>query len=129
MSVGRPAWSAGIAVAPPTPVSWHIRQLSRPSSGCGVAGGAAAGLGAGASAGAGAGAGVGAGAGSLEHAASSGTVISSATIISQTYFFITSQPPYSSYSYYLITCASLNSFLTPFRNFVKSRAHHYPDGT
>ena len=29
-------WSSGITPAPPTPVSWHIKQLSRPSNGWGV---------------------------------------------------------------------------------------------
>ena len=57
----RPAWSAGTAVASPIPVSWHIRQLSRPSSVWGVSD---AGVGAGAGTRTGAGAGVGAGVGS-----------------------------------------------------------------
>lgn len=34
----RPAWSAGIFSAPPTPVWWHRRQSVRPSSVCGIAG-------------------------------------------------------------------------------------------
>lgn len=32
----RPMWSSGITPAPPTPVSWHIKQLSLPSNGWGV---------------------------------------------------------------------------------------------
>ena len=39
----RPLWSAGILAASPTPVSWYIKQLSRPSSVCGVAVGVAVG--------------------------------------------------------------------------------------
>ncbi len=71
--MARPAWSSGIAEASPTPVSWHMRQVSWFSNSCGigvapggevvVGVGAGAGAGVGAGAGAGAGAGVGAGAG------------------------------------------------------------------
>ena len=43
----RPAWSSGILDASPTPVSWHIRQLSRPSKVWGVAVGSPVGVGAG----------------------------------------------------------------------------------
>ena len=104
-SLVRPAWSAGTADASPIPVSWHIRQLSRPSSGCGVAIGPAgagvadgvgAGLGVGAGAGAGAvvGAGVGAVAGAgvdtglLEHDVINGTTTNSTTDSNQIYFFM-----------------------------------------
>ena len=80
----RPSWLAGIAFASPIPVSWHIRQSSRPSKSCGVAVGSPVGVGAGAGAGVGAGVGVGAGAGvSSAHAANTDTMISSATIINQ----------------------------------------------
>lgn len=90
-----PLWSAGILLAPPTPVSWHIRQSSRPSSGCGVAVGVNEGGGAGFGAGAGVGAGLGAGAGAgagvpPPQAVRIGAIISSATTSNQTYFFITS---------------------------------------
>ncbi len=100
----RPVWSAGTAVAFPIPVSWHIRQLLRPSSVCGIATGVAAvgsgvgagvgvGAGAGSGAGAAAGAGLGAGGGagdSPPQAVSNGTMSSSTPISSHnTDFFFT----------------------------------------
>lgn len=57
----RPEWSSGILVASPTPVSWHIRQLSRPSKVCGIAVGFPVDVGVGVGAGAGVGVGVGVG--------------------------------------------------------------------
>ena len=116
----RPAWSAGTALAPPMPVSWHIRQLSRPSNGWGVGvgppvgagvvgagsgtgagagagtgAGAGAGTGAGAGAGTGAGAGAGAGVGASPppQAASIGNVTNNARTTNHMYFFIYSCPP------------------------------------
>ena len=83
----RPLWSAGILVASPTPVSWHIRQSARPSSVCGIAVGVGAGGGVGGGAG-GAGGGVGAGA-TPPQAADIGTKISIATITNHAYFFMT----------------------------------------
>lgn len=74
----RPLWSAGILVASPTPVSWHIRQSARPSSVCGIAVGVGAGGGVGGAGGGGGGAGGGVGAGAA-HAATSGTIISNVT--------------------------------------------------
>lgn len=105
----RPAWSAGTAVASPMPVSWHIRQLSRPSNGWGVGvgppvgagAGEGAGVGAGAGGGAGGGAGVGAGAGGGAGAGASpppqapsiGNVTNNARTTNHMYFFIYSCPP------------------------------------
>ena len=81
----RPAWSAGIAFAPPIPVSWHIRQLSRPSKVWGVAVGSPVGVDAGFGVGVVVVEGVGFVVGSVigappPHAVSSSTMISSATI-------------------------------------------------
>lgn len=83
VSLVRPAWSSGTARSP---LVWHIRQSSRPSKSCGIAVGSPVGAGAGTGVGFGAGAGAGVGAGtgvSSAHAASTDTMINSATIINQ----------------------------------------------
>ncbi len=87
VSLVRPAWSVGILGASPTPVSWHIRQLVRPSNVCGTAVGVPVG------AGVGAGAGVGLGAGAPPpQAASKGTRTSIAINAQNKYLFMASPP-------------------------------------
>ena len=90
MSLVRPVWSAGTATSPR---AWHSRQLSRPSSGWGIADavGVAGGVGAGAGAGAGGG-GVGTGSAPPPQAASNGSRTSMAITANITYFFITLPP-------------------------------------
>ena len=82
----RPLWSAGILVASPSPVSWHIRQEARPSSVCGIAVGVGAAGGTSSTGGAAGGtsstggAGGGGGVAGAAQAATSGTIISSVAI-------------------------------------------------